>query len=791
MLERAWQAGVLPVVLEDGKTYTVDLESQRLDPGGQWTLIGRVATPHGPQTMVVTSGPDAVFGVLPLPDGKLLQITTTRGVTGIAPAGGILPAGTPHALAAEPDFVLPPQAAAPVGTGRQGRMTASPVGAAVRDTTSPVDISVLALYSEALVELRGSVTAAETEVTNIFAITRQTYLDSGTRIQLILAGTKQVAIDSSSTNHDALNAITDNTVPGIDLVAARDEAGADLVALLRPSREEDWTCGVAWLNGWDRAPQNMQDRFGFSVSNVAPCGPYVLAHELAHNMGSMHDRETVSLTGELSYGAYAYSFGYRQDGPPSFATVMAYIVDHAWLGYFSSPGSNACGAACGEADHADNVRSLNQVAPIVSAFRGPRGTLSISDTEIMEPQPGNLTSLMYKVQLSGPAPAGGIQFDLEVAGGTATPDIDYTPPAATGWGIAEGERSVDIFVDVIGDDDEEQDETLVLRLANVTGAEVHDGEALGTILNDDPRLTLSGRIRFEDGATPPTEPFWMWVTEQSGFNHTDSIRVSPPDFEYEVSVNKGATLEFSMEPPPPFAMLPFKLREVDRSRVRDIVLKKGFRVSGKLQLPEGAPPLSTDMHLDIRASIDGVYQSLPYTTLKAPDYAYSHWVVPGAWLFMEVVPPEPYTPFFAVNTDVRADVHQDIALSTLPALVIWGGGRITEGPPDTHGSLGMVVELSAPAPAGGVHLRYRTVDGSATAGQDYTAMTGTLEIPEGETFAHTESIEWFGDDVVEGDEDFFLVVSNVVGANPIITRQRVTLFERSPRMSDPLPPLVR
>ena len=108
-LEHAWQAGKLVVSVPDGGGYTVALEDQRFDAGGQWTVVGRVKTRLGAQAMVLTFGPDAVFGVLPRPDGSLLQVTTTRGNTEIAMAGGMLPPGRKSRLATEPDYLIPPQ----------------------------------------------------------------------------------------------------------------------------------------------------------------------------------------------------------------------------------------------------------------------------------------------------------------------------------------------------------------------------------------------------------------------------------------------------------------------------------------------------------------------------------------------------------------------------------------------------------------------------------------------------------------------------------------------------------
>ena len=58
-----------------------------------------------------------------------------------------------------------------------------------------------------------------------------------------------------------------------------------------------------------------------------------------------------------------------------------------------------------------------------------------------------------------------------------------------------------------------------------------------------------------------------------------------------------------------------------------------------------------------------------------------------------------------------------------------------------------------------VTVTYATANGTAIAGQDYTAKTGTVTIPAGATSA-TFSVPIMGDTVVEQDETFFVNLSD-------------------------------
>lgn len=111
-------------------------------------------------------------------------------------------------------------------------------------------------------------------------------------------------------------------------------------------------------------------------------------------------------------------------------------------------------------------------------------TLSIADVSVNEGNSGT-TSLTFTVSLSAPAPAGGVTFDIATADGSAVAGSDYVAKALTGQTIPAGQTSYSFTVDVSGDTAFEASEALVVNVTNVVGATVTDGQATGTIVNDD------------------------------------------------------------------------------------------------------------------------------------------------------------------------------------------------------------------------------------------------------------------------------------------------------------------
>ncbi len=111
--------------------------------------------------------------------------------------------------------------------------------------------------------------------------------------------------------------------------------------------------------------------------------------------------------------------------------------------------------------------------------------LEITGINVDDPTKSESGTLSFKVSLTQPAP-GAITVDFTTVDGTAEAGKDYTSANGT-ISFSEGESFKTIDVLIEEDDVLEGDETIKLKLSNVTGSDVMilDGEGIGTITNDD------------------------------------------------------------------------------------------------------------------------------------------------------------------------------------------------------------------------------------------------------------------------------------------------------------------
>ena len=117
---------------------------------------------------------------------------------------------------------------------------------------------------------------------------------------------------------------------------------------------------------------------------------------------------------------------------------------------------------------------------VTATVIGP-ALLSVADAQGRESQD---TALEFAVTLSRAA-SGPVTVDYATADGTATAGEDYA--AASGsLSFAAGETRKTVTVAIHDDAIDEGQETFTLKLSNPAGAAIQDGEATGTIDNDDP-----------------------------------------------------------------------------------------------------------------------------------------------------------------------------------------------------------------------------------------------------------------------------------------------------------------
>jgi hypothetical protein len=128
-----------------------------------------------------------------------------------------------------------------------------------------------------------------------------------------------------------------------------------------------------------------------------------------------------------------------------------------------------------------------------------RSQLVVSDVSVTEGNSGS-TMAGFVVTLA-PASAATVTIDYSTADGTALSGSDYTATTGT-LTFTPGQTSQTVNVPVLGDGDDEPDETFSLVLSNASNADLIDAQGVGTILDDDGLSSLTiGDVDVTEGNT--------------------------------------------------------------------------------------------------------------------------------------------------------------------------------------------------------------------------------------------------------------------------------------------------
>jgi len=171
--------------------------------------------------------------------------------------------------------------------------------------------------------------------------------------------------------------------------------------------------------------------------------------------------------------------------------------------------------------------------------------LQVSGVSVTEGNTGTV-SAVFTVALSS-ASTQQVTVQYATADGTATAGSDYQ--AATGTlTIPAGQTTGTITVLVKGDRLPEPNETFNLNLSAATNANITDGQGVGTIVDDEPRISISDVSKYE-GKKGHTTLFSFTVTLSAAYDQPVTMSFGTVDGTAKTSdqdyVAKTSTLTFA------------------------------------------------------------------------------------------------------------------------------------------------------------------------------------------------------------------------------------------------------
>ncbi|HEX7184807.1 MAG TPA: Calx-beta domain-containing protein [Thermoanaerobaculia bacterium] len=364
--------------------------------------------------------------------------------------------------------------------------------------------------------------------------------------------------------------------------------------------------------------------------------------------------------------------------------------------------------------------------------------LSTGDARVPEGNSGT-AALEMPVTLST-ASDREVRVEYSTSPDTATAGTDYTTASGT-LTFPPGTTRRIVGVPVLGDVFLEPDETFFLDLAQPVNASLEDGRGTGTIVDDEvcpgPNLLANSgfEARLVSGAVPG------WTTTEGAWQRRASNPVPAEGSSYLASA----------------AGSPAELRQdVDVSAYAARIAGGGqiFRFSGFVRTASEDPSDVARIVVEYRdASNTVVLDAFDSGEIASPaewQAVFDERPAPAGTAWIRVL---------LAGTDAWFDGLSLVSLRAATLTV--GDVAVYEGHSGT---------TQAPFPVrlaclveGEVQASYATADGTALAGQDYLAASGSLTFPQG-TISATVPVSVLGDDVHERHETFTLDLTQAAGS---------------------------
>ncbi len=347
--------------------------------------------------------------------------------------------------------------------------------------------------------------------------------------------------------------------------------------------------------------------------------------------------------------------------------------------------------------------SASSVA-VASGVRAVLPSVSVGDVSVGEGTGGTTTAVFTVTQDK----RGKSTINFSTAPGTATASADYIPRSGK-IRFAGNKLTRTVSVTIVGDALDEVDETFFLKLSGAKGAELADGEAMGTILDNDapPSVSVGSPVSVPEGQTGDTAFATVEVTLSAAGGQDVSVDWATADDTATVADNDYVA---------DAGQLDFAPGETTKTVLIEVV---------------------GDVASEGDETFDVVLSSPVNATLGSADD-----------LVVTIVDNDPIPPGSAVLTVTGASKREGGAGTTTLTFTVARSGETTTA----------------------VDVDFAVSDGNASAPADYTATTGNLAFAA-DQIVGTIDVTVHGDGALEHNETLFLSLLNPSSGAAISTGQ--------------------